>query len=139
MRRKKDGSPASKPRRQKLTEIFVRRIRSEATATNYWDTVARGLVLRVQPKPSKVRSFKVVYRHRGRARWFHLGSGDVLGLQDARRLATQVMLAALEGKDPLAARQAERSAGTFAELAEAYRKRWAKKRNKSWRQSRLIW
>jgi integrase len=43
-----------------------------------------------------------------------------------------------EGKNPLAERAAERSHGTFAELALAYRDRYAKKHNKSWKQAATL-
>src|SRR5262245_8219138 len=63
------------------------------------------------------------------------GAADAIGLADARRLAQKIMLEVAEGKDPQAERRAARKAGTFAELAERYLVEYAKKRNKSWKQS----
>jgi integrase len=105
-------------------------VKVQGAPLNIWDTKAPGLVLRIQP--SGHRAFKVVYSYRGRARWYHIGS---VGLADARRIAAKVRLAVAEGKDPLAERQAERSAGTFAELAVRYLNEHAKKKNKSWVQA----
>jgi integrase len=50
----------------------------------------------------------------------------------------KIRLAVAEGKDPVAERQAERGAGTFAELADRYLAEHAKKKNKSWKQSRAL-
>jgi integrase len=99
----------------------------------FWDAYQRGLALRVEPTGYK--AWKVVYRHHGRPRWLHLGAADAIGLAAARKLAAALMLEVLQGKDPQAERKAQRSAGTFADLAERYVAEWAKKRNKSWRQA----
>jgi integrase len=56
-------------------------------------------------------------------------------LSDARRIAAGLRVAVAEGRDPVAERQAERGAGTFAELADRYVNEWAKRRNKSWAQA----
>jgi integrase len=138
MRPRKDGTAAHAPRHRKLTELFVKRVAAEALPFNVWDTHTRGLVLRVQAKPSRVRAFKAVYRFHGRPRWYHIGDARSVGLADARKLTQRVMLAAAEGKDPVAERQAERGAGTFAELADRYLNEHAKKKNKSWKQARTL-
>jgi integrase len=134
----KEGRAARPPRRRKLTSLFVRKVRGEPDgAFNVWDTEQRGLALQVQP--SGYRSFKLVYARAGRPRWYHIGDAAKIGLADARRIAARVMLAAIEGKDPVAERQAERGTGTFAELAERYLAQHAKKHNKSWQQAdRLV-
>jgi integrase len=129
-RPKKDGTPARAPRKTNLTELLVRRTRPERAAFAIWDKRERGLCLRVQP--TGARSFKVVYSYRGRPRWYHVGQ---VPLSDARRIAARVRLAVAEGKDPVAERRAERDAGTFAELADHYLERHAKRKNKSWRQA----
>jgi integrase len=74
-----------------------------------------------------------VYSHRGKARWCHVGDASIVGLTDARKIAAEIMLDVVRGKDPLAERQAERSSDTFAELVERYAEH-VKKKNKSWRQ-----
>jgi integrase len=132
-RPRKDGEPARPARHRRLTEMFVRRVRPEAYTFNAWDLKQAGLVLRVQA--TGARAWKVVYRHAGRPRWFHIGDARAIGLSDARRMAAGIMLKAAEGKDPAAERKAARGAGTFAELAERYLVEHAKKKNKSWRQA----
>ena len=86
-------------------------------------------------QPSGHRSYKVIYSHHARPRWYHIGAADAIGLADARRMAGRVMVAVFEGKDPAAERKAERGKGTFAELAEKYVEQHAKKNNKSWQQA----
>jgi integrase len=135
-RPRRDGAEPRQPRRRKLTELYVRSARAEASAFNTWDTHQRGLVLRVQP--SGHRAWKAVYRRSGRPRWLHLGDARAIGLADARRLAARAMLKAAEGSDPVAEKRAERGAGTFAELAQRYLNEWAKKKNKSWRQADFL-
>jgi integrase len=132
-RPKKDGTPAAEPNKRKLTEVFVTRVRPKAHAFATWDAHQRGLCLLTQPSGHK--SWKCVYQHHGRARWYHLGDCAAIGLSDARRLAGRIMVAAAEGRDPLAERKAERSKGTFEELAARYVKEYAERNNKSWRQA----
>jgi hypothetical protein len=50
-------------------------------------------------------------------------------------LAAEVMLEVARGKDPAAEKCAERSKGTFGELAGPYVEEYAKHHNKSWRQA----
>jgi integrase len=132
-RPKKDGTPAAEPNKRKLTELFVARVRPRAGAFATWDAHQRGLCLLTQPSGHK--SYKCVYQHHGRARWFHIGDVAAIGLSDARRIAGRIMVQAAEGRDPLAERKAERSKGTFKELAAQYVEQHAKKNNKSWRQA----
>ncbi len=125
--------PKRPPRKQRLTELAVRKARPESAAYLVWDTLQRGLALRVQPTGAK--SWVVVYSRHGRPRWLHLGDARAIGLADARTLAAEAMLAVARGKDPAAEKKAERGAGTFAELAASYVDEYAKKTNKSWRQA----
>src|SRR5262249_48319092 len=81
-RPRKDGTAPGEPNGRTLTELFVRRVMTEATPINVWDEKERGLVLRVHPTGR--RAFKFVYSRRGRPRWYHIGE---VGLSDARRIA----------------------------------------------------
>ena len=130
-RPRRDGAPARAPRRRRLTELGVRNLKPEGSAYLVWDELQRGLALRVQPTGR--RSWQVIYSQRGRPRWYHIG--NAIGLADARRLAARVMLEVAEGRDPAAERRAQRSAGTFEELATRYIEQHAKKHNRSWKQS----
>src|SRR5262245_25354373 len=117
------------PNKRKLTTIFLQKLKPQARAFMVWDSHQRGLALRVEP--TGYRAWKVVYRHNNRPRWYHLGAADAISLGDARTLAAKVMLDVIRGTDPAAEKRAERSAGTFAELASRYVEEHAKKRNKS--------
>ena len=125
--------PKRAARKQKLTELSVRKLKPEPTTYLIWDTHQRGLAVRVQP--TGARAWKCIYSHHGRPRWLHLGDAGAIGLADARTLAAEAMLAVARGKDPAAEKRAERGAGTFAELAERYVEHYAKRRNKSWAQA----
>jgi integrase len=125
------------PRRQRLTELAVRKLQGGPSTYLIWDTHQRGLALRVQPTGR--RSFYVVYSRRGRPRWLRLGDAGVIGLAAARQMAAETLLAVARGKDPAAERRAERGSGSFEELAGRYVETYAKKNNKSWAQAdRLV-
>ena len=112
------GRPKRSPRKRRLTEFAVRKARPEAAAYLVWDALQHGLALRVQPTGAK--AWAVIYSRQGRPRWLHLGNASDIGLADARTLAAEAMLAVARGKDPAAEKKAERSKGTFAEVAERY-------------------
>jgi integrase len=101
-----------------------------------WDTCQRGLALAVQP--SGYRSYKLIYRHHNRPRWLTIGAADAISLADARKIAAELMLEVIRGKDPAAEKRAERGAGTFAELAQKYVDQHAKKQNKSWKRAAAL-
>jgi integrase len=119
--------------KRRLTELSVRKLKPKATTYLIWDTLQRGLAIRVQP--TGARAWKVIYSRHGRPRWLHIGDVGAIGLADARTLAAEAMLAVARGKDPAAEKRAERGAGTFAELAGRYVEHYAKRRNKSWKQA----
>ncbi len=125
-------------RKVQLRELSIRKAKPRDEAYLIWDTKQRGLALRVQPTGSK--AWVVVYSRQGRARWLTLGNANDVGLADARIMAGEAMLAVAKGKDPAAEKKAERSTGTFAELATKYVEQNAKKKNKSWKQAEaLVW
>ena len=120
-------------RKRRLTELSVKKATPEAAAYLIWDTLQRGLVLRVQPTGAK--AWVTIYSRHGRPRWLHLGDANAIGLADARELAAEAMLAVAKGRDPAADKHAQRNRGTFQELATQYVERYAKKNNKSWKQA----
>src|SRR5215468_8332157 len=125
--------PAKRPaRKTKLTELLVRKLKSETANYLVWDTHTRGLALKVMPSGSK--AWKAIYSFHGRPRWLHLGDASVIGLADARLMTAEAMLDVAKGKDPAAEKKAERGAGTFADLAARYVDEYAKSNNKSWEQ-----
>jgi hypothetical protein len=133
-RPRRDGTPARAVNRRKLTDLFVASRKIEAGLT--WDERQPGLALSVRPSGKK--AWKVIYRFHGRPVWLHLGDARGIGLADARRLAGRVMLDVAEGRNPAAERKAERTAGTFADLASQYVELHARKHNKSWRQAEAL-
>ena len=129
-RKREKRRPADKRR---LTDLTVKKAKPQAAAYLIWDTQQHGLVLRIQPTGKK--SWNVIYSRHGRPRWLYLGNANAIALSDARRLTAKAMLAVAEGNDPAAEKKAERSAGTFADLASKYVELFAKKHNKSWPQA----
>ena len=126
-----------KPHRRMLTELFIRRQKGGDRTTLVWDEEQRHLALRTQP--TGARAWYCVYSRHGRPRWLRLGDARSIGLKDARVMAAETMLAVdKEDKDPAADRRAERSKGTFEELAARYLEEHAKKKNKSWRQADFL-
>src|SRR5258708_9452701 len=75
---------------------------------------------------------------RNRLRRYLLGNASAIGLAEPRKLAAELMLEVIRGKDPAAERRAERGAGTFAEMASRYVEEYAKKKNKSWQQAEAL-
>jgi hypothetical protein len=110
-RPRRDGEPTAAPNKRKLSEIFLQKLKPQARSYLVWDLGQRNLAVSVQPTGH--RSFKVIYSRSNRPRWYHLGAVGAIGLADARKLASRVMFAVAEGKDPAAERKAERSKGTF--------------------------
>jgi integrase len=121
---------------QKLMPLTVTKAQPKAQAYLVWDTLQRGFALRVQP--TGYRSYVLVYRFRNRPRWYHIGAADQIALADARRIAAKLMLEVIQGKDPQAEKRAERSHGTFAEIASRFVEQYAKKKNKSWEQGEKL-
>jgi integrase len=130
--KRNDGAPAAAPNKRKLTELYIKKTAPRERTFLVWDTFQRGLVLQVRPSGHK--AWKVIYSHHGRPRWYHLGNAAAISLSDARKLAHRIMFAVAEGKDPAAEKKAERSKGTFEELATRYVDEHAKRRNRSWKQ-----
>jgi integrase len=123
------------PRRTKITDVLVRRVRSESKAFAIWDTHLKGFCLRVQPSSQK--SFKVVYSRRGQPRWFHIADAKQVSLKDARKIGAEVLLRVAKGEDPVADKRAHRGA-TLEEIHKRYVNERASKRNKSWRQAEAL-
>jgi integrase len=132
----RDGSPAAAANRRRLTELFVKQATPQARPFSVWDSQVHGLVLRVQPTGH--RSWRYFYCCRGRASWFHIGNASAVALVDARKIAIDLAARVARGEDPAADRKADRNTGTFAELAADYVERYAKKKNKSYRQAEKL-
>ena len=92
------------PNKQKLTSLTVTKLRPAAKPYLVWDSYQRGLALAVQP--SGYRRYKLIYRPRNRPRWLTIGAADAIGLADARKMAAELTLEAIRGKDPRAEKRA---------------------------------
>jgi integrase len=134
-RPRRDGTPALAPNRRRLSDAFIKTVRPAPGRTVvYWDTLQRGLALKVEPTGH--RAWKVVYSIRGRGpRWYHLGDARAITLAGARKLAAEIMFRVARGEDPHTDRLALRGRGSFAEVAARYLEEHAKRKNKSWRQA----
>jgi integrase len=98
-----------------------------------WDSKVRGLGLRVYPSGLKTWIFS--YRSGGRKRLLALGQYEALAVDAARAKALKELGKVLDGKDPLEARKAARTAGmTVRELAAEYLERHARTRKRTWRE-----
>jgi hypothetical protein len=115
-----DGTPAAAPNRLKLNHSFVEKLKPKQHTFTVWDTKQRGLCLVVQTSGHK--SWKAVYQHGGKPRWFHIGSFAVIGLADARRLANNVMFAAAMGRDPIAEKRDPSHSPTIANKWRSFEK-----------------
>jgi integrase len=125
--------PKRASRKLRITELTIRKARPGPTAFLIWDVTQRGLALRIEPTGTKV--WKCIFNRHNRTRWMTIGRADAISLADARLLAGKAMVAVAEGRDPAAEKRAQRSAGSFAELAAKYVEQHSKKHNKSWRQA----
>jgi integrase len=123
------------PNKKRLSPFLVSRLRPQAAAFLVWDTIQRGLVIQV--RPTGHRSWYVVYSHNKRSRWYKIADAGAIGLAKAREIANEIMYRVAKGEDPAAERRAERSTGTFDDLAERYRE-YSKKKNKSWKQAEAL-
>jgi integrase len=130
-RPRRDGSTPAAPRKQKFTDSGIKRLKPQPHAYAVWDTRQPGLAVVVQPSGHK--AFKFVYSFRAKPRWYHIGNAAI-AVADARKFAAAVLLKVVEGRDPAAEKKAERGGATFGELALTYVERYAKKKNRSWKQ-----
>ena len=77
------------------------------------------------------RAFVLNYRVKGRERRYKIGDYPGLSVVAARKAAGQLKQEIREGKDPLAKKQADRTAPTVADLCERYKERHLPKKRES--------
>ena len=103
------------------------------------DGALPGLYLVVQPAGGK--SWAVRYRTAGKPRKLTLGAYPRLQLVEAREAARTALRAAAEGRDPAGEKQAAKVEAAvvqsmrFSAVAADYIERYAKPRNRSWRET----
>ena len=115
----------------KLTDRLIQSISPGSKRIEYWDAKMPGFGLRVAPSGRK--TWILMYRTQGRLRRLSLGIYPSLFLADAREEAGDAQHAVAKGTDPAGVKQADRRAETFAELADDYLVRYAKRRKRTWR------
>jgi integrase len=100
------------------------------------DALAPGLTLRVSA--SGVKTWSVLYKHRGRNRRLTIGRYPALSLADAREQARTVRARVALGEDPAGDKQTERATfdQTIANLVEDYEKHAGGRR--SWPETNRI-
>ncbi len=98
---------------------------------DYWDTGLSGFSIRVSAGGRK--TWTLMYRHGSRKRRLKLGNYPAMTLAAARNRANAASRQVADGDDPVGLKQAEARAETFAELADDFLERYAKKRKRSWR------
>ena len=129
-------------RRKRLTAAAVERIKPPANGrVDYSDQVFPGLRLRVTEKGAK--SYALITRLHGRQIRVTLGGHPALSLAQAREAAREALRAVDRGEDPRAAKRRARQNGqreldTFAAVADQFVERYAKPKNRSWRETRRI-
>ena len=101
-----------------LTAQFVERVKPEGRRIDYFDDSMPGFSLRVSEQG--VKSWCVSYRFNGKWKRFTLGRFPVIGLAEARKMASAILRDVTLGENPSAQKQEERKAPTFADLAAEF-------------------
>ncbi len=131
-RPRRDGMPARKPNRRRLSNFLLTNLKPQAGPFLVWDTLQRGLAIQIQPTGH--RAWYCIYALRGRLRWYHVADASAIGLAEARKLANQIMYKVAQDQDPATERKASRNSHSFEDLAGRYRK-FSMGKNKSWNQA----
>ncbi len=115
-----------------ITARTLSSLKPQTSRLDYFDANLPAFCVRVTPSGNK--SFSVFYRHAGRLRRFTLGTYPRLSLAVARKMAREALRDAEMGIDPAARKKSDRLDGTFADLADSYIERYAKKKKRSWKE-----
>ena len=113
------------PNKRKLMPLTAAKLRPQARRFLVWDVAQKGLAQQVEP--TGYRSYKLIYRFHNRPRWYHIGAADAIALADARKIAAELMLDVIRGKDPAAERRAGRQAARSARWQIAISKNMPRK------------
>jgi integrase len=124
-----------------LTSTGVKRMRSPSTGRKEtFDAKVPGLFLRVTKSGNK--SWGLDFRINGKRERLMLGSYPVVGLDDARTACMDALRAVRDGRNPAAekraAKESKLSPDTFRAVAELYVDRYAKRNNRSWKETERI-
>lgn len=107
---------------EKLTDTRIASLAVAGDAraqVDYWDTLARGLVLRVSRER---KTWCVVYRLNGKKDRLTFGTYPILKLYDARQRAAEILRNVQQGIDPKAEKPVP-SAVPLGEVVKQFRAR----------------
>lgn len=124
----------AKQEKIQFNEKWLQALKPGTTRLQFFDKQQPGLALRISP--AGTMTWSAVYRFGRRMRRWTIGKYPAVALAAARRKARNALSAVEDGDDPAAQKAAERTAGTFGELADQYLK--AKKAKRSIREDRRI-
>ena len=124
-----------------LSATAVQRMKPPATGRKEtYDAKVSGLFLRVTKSGNK--SWGLDFRFNGKRERLMLGSYPVVGVDTARKAATDALRAAKDGRnlaaEKRAAKEAQPSADTVRAVTTLFVERYAKKNNRSWRETERI-
>lgn len=122
---------------QNLTDTTIRNLKPKPQQYEVWDHKLPAFGVRVSPLGTV--SYVVLYRVDGRLRRYTFGRYASLKLADARKRVRDILSDVSKGKDPAAEKALRRSSPTaFDQYIGEFIERFAKPRNKSWRETERI-
>ena len=133
-----DGRPPRKTKWARINDRFIKdhrkkiKAQPEKTRAIFYDRDLKGFALQVEPTGHM--SYKLLYRHGGRPRWFNIGDVTKVSADVARHHAMDqnAKMVLDDAFDPQAGRVALRAAGTFGEHLGKYLGYYAQRHPKSW-------
>lgn len=130
---------ANRPLPKKINKRFVDSIKPGDLDQYFWDKELRGFGIRI--KPSGLKTYIIQYRNaQGQSKRLTLGTHGKLATEKARSLAKTQLGDVEQGSDPAEERKRELGGrqDTFEALAEKFIERYAKPKNRSWRETKRI-
>jgi integrase len=124
-----------------LTAMAVKRMSPPSTGRKEtYDAKVPGLFLRVTKTGNK--SWGLDFRVNGKRERLMLGSYPVVGIDEARTAGMDALRAVKDGRNPAAekraAKTAQPSADTVRAVTKLFVERYAKRRNRSWKETERI-
>lgn len=100
--------PRRPPTTHPLSDLFIRAIRPQPTAVEYWDRTQTGLVLRCSPS-GRLTWFARARTAEGKRTRPKLGQWPELSLAQARKMAAGIIVDIARGRDPVAEKRRART------------------------------
>ena len=113
-----------------LTDLSIKALRPRADSRyEVFDAKIPGFAVRVAP--SGMKSFVLLYRHRGRPRRLTIGRYPVLSLAEARKLANHALNRVAHGNDPQHEKEERRRGHSFEDAADDFVTTHCARRNRA--------